>query len=149
MKTNETGDDEVSKEDASGGERRSNRRYGMQLQLRWKLVHRRRALDSGTGWTVNMSSGGIMIETGVYLPAGSNVELSIVWPVLLHEVTPMQLIINGRIVRCSERGAAIRIAAHEFRTLGALPERRPMPREGKPSSELFRMENPSLAGVSR
>jgi len=61
----------------------------------------------------------------------------------------MQLIINGRIVRCNERGAAIRIAAHEFRTLGAFPERRPMPREGKPSSDLFRMEDPALASIGR
>jgi len=98
------------------GERRRDKRYGMQLQVRWKLIRRRRLIDSGTGCTVNMSSGGIRFEGGREMPAGLNVELAISWPVLLLNVAPMQLLITGRILRSGDGWAAIRTVTHEFRT---------------------------------
>ena len=107
------------------GERREDRRYDIQLELRWKLIRRRRVIDTGTGRTVDLSSGGIMFETGRDLPVGLNVELSIQWPVRLHNVAPLQLIVSGRIVRTGEGWAAIRTVQHEFRTLGVTAENRP------------------------
>ena len=62
--------------DVISGDRRADRRYEMRLELRWKLVRRRRVLESGTGYTVDLSSGGILIEAGKHLPAGLNLELS-------------------------------------------------------------------------
>ena len=102
-----------------GGERRRDKRYGMQLQLRWKLVRRRRTIDTGTGITVNMSSGGIRFEAGREMPAGLNVELAISWPILLLNVAPMQLFITGRILRSGDGWAAIRTVTHEFRTFAS------------------------------
>ena len=107
------------------GERRDDRRYDIQLELRWKLIRRRRVIDSGTGRTLDLSSGGIMFETGRDLPAGLNVELSISWPVRLHNVAPLQLIVLGRIVRSGGGWAAIRTVQHEFRTMGMSAENRP------------------------
>lgn len=107
-----------------GGDRRSDRRYGMQLQLRWKLVRRRREIDAGTGRTIDMSSGGILFETGSELPTGLNVEIHIAWPMLLHEVAPLQLVVMGRIVRSSRGWAAIRTISHEFRTVGTIANQR-------------------------
>ena len=52
------------------------------------------------------------------LPVGLNAELAIAWPVLLHNVAPMQLVVSGRIVRSEGLRAAIQITAHEFRTAG-------------------------------
>ena len=54
-----------------------------------------------------MSSGGILFDAGRHLPEGLNIELSITWPVLLHNVAPMQLMASGRIVRASGRKIAI------------------------------------------
>jgi hypothetical protein len=102
-----------------GGERRHDKRYGMQLQLRWQLVRRRRVVDTGTGCTVNMSSGGLRFEAGREMPSGMNVELAIAWPVLLLNVAPMQLVITGRILRSGDGWAAIRTVTHEFRTFSA------------------------------
>jgi hypothetical protein len=111
--------DDVQQTETIGGERRHDKRYGMQLQLRWKLVRRRRTIDVGTGCTVNMSSGGIRFEAGREMPSGLNVELAIAWPILLLNVAPMQLFITGRILRSSDGWAAIRTVTHEFRTFSA------------------------------
>src|SRR5215475_1838548 len=85
--------------DSISGDRRQDRRYGLQLDLRWKLIRRRRVLDTGAGSTLDLSSSGLMFDAGRHLPEGLNVELSITWPVLLHNVAPLQLVISGRIVR--------------------------------------------------
>jgi len=107
-----------------GGERRSDRRYEISLELRWKVLRRKRTLDSGTGRTVDLSSGGILFETGRKLPVGLKVQLSIAWPVLLHNASPLQLSVAGRVVRADNHRAAIEIIQHEFRTVGVSPEQR-------------------------
>jgi hypothetical protein len=114
--------EEVQRVDGISGERRSDKRYGMQLQVRWKLLRRRRTIENGTGHTIDMSSGGILFEAGMNLPEGLNVELSIAWPMLLHNLKPMQLIVTGRIVRAQNGAAAIRTLTHEFRTVGIAAE---------------------------
>jgi hypothetical protein len=104
--------------DTIGGERRKDRRYHLQLELKWKLIRRRRLLDTGTGRTIDVSSGGIRFDAGRPLPEGLNVELSISWPVLLRNVAPMQLVASGKIVRCDGREVAIQTVQYEFRTAG-------------------------------
>jgi len=106
------------------GDRRSDRRYDLALELRWKLIRRRRVLDTGTGTTLDLSSGGVLFESERHLPAGGNIELSISWPVLLHNVSPLQLVITGRVVRATGRRAAIRVVQHEFRTARVSPDNR-------------------------
>ncbi len=101
------------------GERREDRRYSLLLDLRWKLIRRRKVLDAGTGRTMDLSSGGILFDAGRHLPPGMNVELSIAWPALLHNVAPMQLTVSGKIVRTNGTLIGVRIAQHEFRTSGA------------------------------
>src|SRR5579862_1528897 len=96
-----------------GGERRSDRRYDISLEVRWKLLRRKKTLDSGHGQTVDLSSGGILFETGRKLPVGLKVQLSIAWPVLLHNASPLQLTVAGRIVRSDNERAAIEIVQHE------------------------------------
>jgi hypothetical protein len=112
--------------DSISGDRRRDRRYGLQLDLKWKLIRRRRVLDSGTGYTVDLSSGGILFDAGRHLPEGLNVELSVTWPVLLHNVAPMQLVVYGRIQRCNGRFIAVQTNQHEFRTSGASTDNRGM-----------------------
>lgn len=113
--------------DAIGGNRRQDRRYELQLDLKWKLIRRRRVLETGTGQTVDFSSGGILFDAGRPLPEGLNVELAISWPVLLHNVAPMQLIATGKIVRGIGRQVAIQTTQHEFRTVGVPSEPRNVP----------------------
>ncbi len=102
-------------------DRRAGRRYGIPLKLRWKISRRKRLLETGTGTTLDLSSGGVLFESDQQIPADSGVvELAISWPVLLHDSLPMQLIVVGRIVRVSGYRVAIDIAQHEFRTARAV-----------------------------
>ncbi|HWB87543.1 MAG TPA: PilZ domain-containing protein [Bryobacteraceae bacterium] len=118
--------DQLKEIDTISGNRRRDRRYEVDLEVRWKLIRRRRVLDSGSGRTVNVSSGGILFETDRPLPPGLNIELSLTWPVLLHNVAPLQLIVSGKIVRTAGNRIAIRMLQHEFRTQGAPAEHRGM-----------------------
>lgn len=111
-------------ESTIAGDRRQDRRYELQLDVKWKLIRRRRVLDTGTGQTIDVSSGGVLFDAGRHLPEGLNVELSITWPVLLHNVAPMQLLASGRIVRASGRRIAMQTLQHEFRTAGITAEQR-------------------------
>jgi hypothetical protein len=116
--------EEVEKIDSINGDRRQDRRYRIHLDLRWKLIRRRRVLDTGVGQTVDLSSGGILFDPGRSLPVGLNVELAISWPVLLRNEAPMQLIVSGRIVRAGQNRIAVSISQHEFRTSGTLSDQR-------------------------
>lgn len=101
--------------DQIGGERRAGRRYEIKLDMRWTLVHRGRRLESGSGITVDLSSGGILFASERELPIRSHVELSIAWPILLNQTKRLQLVVKGYVVRVVHRQVAIRIDHHEFR----------------------------------
>jgi len=116
--------EEVNQNEGIGGERRFDRRYQLQLEVRWKLIRRRKIQDAGAGRTIDLSSGGILFDASRPLPVGLNVELSISWPVLLHNVAPMQLVASGRIVRCNGTHVAVHVTQHEFRTTGIPAEHR-------------------------
>jgi hypothetical protein len=125
MACSSTWNHETEAPEGIAGERRDDRRYPLLLDLRWKLVHRKRVLDTGEGSTIDLSSGGVRFESGRSLPEGFDVELAIFWPVLLHNVAPMQLVVQGRIVRSQGGQIAIRMVQHEFRTVGTPATARP------------------------
>jgi hypothetical protein len=99
-------------------DRRQDRRYEINLELRWKLIRRRKVRDSGIGRTIDLSSGGVFFEAHRQLPVGLNVELSIAWPILLHNSSPLQLLVSGKIVRVAGTRVGIRMTQHEFHTAG-------------------------------
>jgi hypothetical protein len=114
-----------------GGERRDDRRYDIRLDLRWKLLRRRRVIDSGVGVTLDLSRGGVRFDSGRVLTVGLYVELAVDWPARLHNLAPMQLTIHGKILRSTDGSSAIRTLQHEFRTLAFQPEhRQPLPNLG-------------------
>lgn len=117
----------MSKTPGIEGQRRRDRRYALQLELKWKLVRRRRVLETGYGFTLDLSSSGILLDVGRHLPAGHNLEVSVTWPVLHQNVSPLQLCVSGRIVRSDGRLAAIQMVQHEFRTAGISADRRGAP----------------------
>ena len=110
--------------DCIAGERRQDRRYRIPLDLRWKLLHRRRVRAEGTGRTIDLSSGGVLFDAEEQLPFGMQVELLIEWPAVLNDRVPMQLFVSGRIVRSTASQTAIKKDVHEFRTAGIHMNRR-------------------------
>ena len=100
--------------DRINGERRSDRRYDIALDLRWTLHTGRKVVEVGTGTTVDLSSGGILFDAGRPLPVGKKVELSISWPVRVANVPSMRLIVSGVVVRAHEGRTAVRTTEREF-----------------------------------
>ena len=100
-------------------DRRDDRRYPIELELRYKVIARSRMQLSGAGRTMNMSSGGILFGCDQNLPAGAFVELSIHWPVLLQDTCPLTLLVVGRVVRCEDHRIAVKTSRYEFVTRAA------------------------------
>jgi hypothetical protein len=97
-------------------DRRDDRRYPIELEMKYKVVARGRNPLHGVGRTLNMSSGGILFDGDQDLPAGSFVELSINWPILLQNTRPLSLMIMGRVVRCKGNTVAVKTNRYEFLT---------------------------------
>jgi len=69
------------------------------------------------GRTLNMSSCGFLIasdEPNVY--TGARLLLTVDWPFLLHGVTPLQLIVSGRVTRCIDEEFAVKVDDYQFKT---------------------------------
>jgi len=115
---------EMKMSNTIGGDRRSDKRYSLQLDVRWKLIRRRKVLEAGHGTTIDLSSGGILLEVDRPLPDGLNLELAISWPVMLRGTAPLQLVAIGRITRVNGYRVAIRLVQHDFRTVGVHPDHR-------------------------
>src|SRR5271165_1261797 len=98
-------------------ERRSKFRFGIQRELRYKVLEEGGAMiASGAGHTVNMGSGGVAFAAQHQLKLGAFVEVSISWPVLLDETCPMRLIIFGRVLRTAGKKNVCSVDKYEFRT---------------------------------
>ena len=72
---------------------------------------------AGVGRTVNMSSRGLLIASGqATIRAGARLQLMLDWPFLLHETTPLQLIVSCRVIRCQPEEFAVKLDQYQFRT---------------------------------
>jgi hypothetical protein len=100
-------------------DRRTKRRYPINLEVQYRLLKHRRVERLGAGHTLNISSGGVLFEADGLLPGSGPIELALNWPFLLHGSCNLKLVIRGRIVRSNEKAIAIRAEFHEFRTAGA------------------------------
>lgn len=105
--------------DRVAGDRRRDRRYPVRLELSWKLIRRGQVLNAGVGVTLDISSGGILFDANRSLSLGADIELAVAWPVRLHDVTPLQLVVQGRVKRCYSRLVAVETAHQQFRTVKA------------------------------
>jgi hypothetical protein len=100
------------------GDRRGRRRYDLDLDLQYKVIRHYHVSQTGTGRTINFSGGGVAFQTGDVVKAGSRVELSIAWPVMLNAKCSLKLVITGRVIRSSPELTAVRMERYEFRTQG-------------------------------
>lgn len=97
-------------------ERRSKFRFTIARDVRYKMAEDGVVVAAGSGQTINMGSGGVAFVTEQPLTPGGFVELSISWPVLLHQTCPMRFIVFGRVLRSTACQAVCSIDKHEFRT---------------------------------
>ena len=97
-------------------ERRNKFRFGIERELRYKVVEDETMILCGTGQTVNVGSRGVAFAAEQQLKPGSFVELSISWPMLLDETCLMRLIVFGRVLRSVGRRTVCSVDKYEFRT---------------------------------
>ncbi|HLG96288.1 MAG TPA: PilZ domain-containing protein [Bryobacteraceae bacterium] len=97
-------------------ERRSHERFPINLSADFRIIRRGRVHALGSARTVNIASGGVLLEADERLSAGALIELLISWPLRLEGVCPLKLVMLGRIVRSDREGVAVKTKHHEFRT---------------------------------
>jgi len=96
-------------------ERRSKVRFPVQLNVRYRTLIGPQL--SGAGQTLNMSSGGLLIASDrQFVRAGTRLQLTIEWPLLLQGMTPLQLSAACQVVRCQDALFAVRMERYQFRT---------------------------------
>jgi hypothetical protein len=96
-------------------ERRTRYRFGIRRELRYKLVKGRTVVAMGAGHTIDMGSRGVAFYAQDKLRPGARLELSISWPALLDQSSPIQLIVFGRVLRRAGRTAVCTVNRYEFR----------------------------------
>ena len=97
-------------------EHRSDRRYPLDLAIHYEIGRQEEGVYVGRGRVVNMSSGGILMESDRVLAPRLKIRLRIEWPARLNDVVPLALHIEGLTVRANGRVAAVRILKSDFRT---------------------------------
>ena len=97
-------------------DRRFHRRYVIPLKARYELSYEPRVRHEGSGEVIDISSGGVLFRAPDSPPVGAGVRLSIHWPALLHGICPLKLVIEGRVVRQDDKGIAVTLLRHQFRT---------------------------------
>ena len=102
-------------ESHSGPERRATRRFPIELEVRYRTLTGPRSF--GTGKTVNMSSGGLLIAADDSLAPRTPVEIVAAWPLKNMRQVPLNLTLMGRVVRVQQKpvpAIAIKIHRYEF-----------------------------------
>ena len=100
-------------------ERRSNDRFPIVRDVRYKLFNGKTGPQGGTGKTINISSAGVLFAAQEPMTPGRRLELSISWPAQLDGKCGLKLVARGRVVRCRGTAVAIEIEKYEFRTQGS------------------------------
>jgi hypothetical protein len=96
-------------------ERRSKRRYQIELPVGYSGLNEDLLRISGAGLTRDISSGGLVFATEAQLPTGSAIELWLTWPTI-DAMTEVELRVVGRVVRSTPTDTAIQIKRHDFAT---------------------------------
>ena len=101
-------------------ERRSSRRFRIELEVRYKTLSQRAELIESKGKTLNISSSGVLFTCDCDLPVGTALEISIDWPARLDDGCFLNLVGRGRVTRQAKGQLALQFRQHEFRTQSRL-----------------------------
>jgi hypothetical protein len=97
-------------------ERRLKIRYPVRFAVSYRVTGSTGGL-TGVGYTINMSSGGLLFSCPHELRTGMRIELTLEWPSLLDSVIPLQLATIGRIVRAQGSTYGLAFSTYQFRTM--------------------------------
>ena len=100
-------------------ERRLSGRFPIQQEVVYTVLEGKSRSEAIAGWTLDMSSGGILFTTAAELHPGKRLEIAVNWPARLDGTCRLKLVAMGRVVRSQADRAAIAIEHYEFKTQGA------------------------------
>ena len=95
------------------GDRRSSRRYSLSLPV---IIRNDSSTVGSTGRVVNISSKGILFTADKQFTSGLTLHLAVSWPAMLEGTIPMQLVIEGVVIRTDGNATAVAIVHYQFRT---------------------------------
>ena len=97
-------------------DRRSKARFPIELDVNF-CSSEKPPRSEGQGSTVNMSSTGLLVRAAEHkLMPGDSLKISIDWPWMLDQVTPLRLVAIASVVRTQPQGFALRLKRYQFRT---------------------------------
>ena len=105
-------------------ERRIRARYPVRLPARYRTLDRKVEI-SGAGFTVNVSSSGLLLTCQHEIKPGARMEVQVDWPSLLESTIPLQLVTSGRVIRSEPTAFAVEFARYQFRTMRSRPLPKP------------------------
>jgi hypothetical protein len=95
-------------------DRRSHRRYPIVLEVEYKVLKGRQVVELGSGFTLNISSSGVLFEPNDRLSSTGAIELTLHWSFLWDGVRPLRLVIRGRIIRNHGHGKLIAVSIKHY-----------------------------------
>ncbi|MBZ5576271.1 MAG: PilZ domain-containing protein [Acidobacteriia bacterium] len=96
--------------------RRSQRRYPIRVDLKYRILDGDQTVSRGSGRSVNLSSSGILFEADGAIKPGELIELALTWPARLNDKVGLTLLIVARTLREDWNGIAAVNLRYEFRT---------------------------------
>lgn len=87
----------------------------MELQYSYRLGS---VVYIGTGRTRDLGGEIVSFETDQSLQGTGELELRIPWPVMLHSICPLELVVKGSLIRKDACVVVLRVKNYEFRTHG-------------------------------
>ncbi|MDR3702458.1 MAG: PilZ domain-containing protein [Candidatus Sulfopaludibacter sp.] len=94
--------------------RRAADRYVLRMSLQYRTVG-----QWLPGYTIDISSRGLLLDVPDSLPAGSRLEVVMDWPGIYFGRKTVRLFLIGTVARVDARGTAVRMVRHEFREVAA------------------------------
>lgn len=104
-------------------ERRRHRRFPTVIEAKWIAEGIR-----GKAAVRNLSSGGIFLIPERVMSVGAEITVVIDWPAPVPGRESLALVIEGRVVRSDDGGAAIAIRQHEWKLNSPQPVTTLLPR---------------------
>lgn len=97
-------------------ENRKEARYKISLGVRYRIFQGLHTGRTGTGEATNISPSGVWFTSHPPAKLDGWLRLSVDWPILLNGAHPLQLVIEGPVIRSDNSGTALAVANYEFRT---------------------------------
>jgi hypothetical protein len=95
-------------------ERRANRRYDLEFDIRYAVKSGKRVVSTGAGKSLNLSSSGLLFTADTMLEAGSRMIAAVRWPATPGRDVPLVLVVSGRVAWSTSEHTAMTISAHTF-----------------------------------